>query len=220
MASYPSVAVIGLGTFGAAVARDLADYGHHVTGVDLDGGRVNALADQLSQTVIADARDEEALRDAGVDQCAVAVIAMGENLEANLLCAMNVRLLEVPMVWVKSRSRTHRRILAKIGAQRIVNPEMEMGRQVAQRIHNPHVGDYMSAGHGRTVVSLNAPARLLGRRLAEVRLAERHAIECLGVLRGPALVRVSEDPVLAADDTLLLLGRRADLQRFGESQCR
>ena len=220
MASHPSVAVIGLGTFGAAVAQDLADYGHYVIGVDLDAGRVNALADELSQTVIADARDEEALRDAGVDQCAVAVIAMGENLEANLLCAMNVRLLEVPLVWVKSRSRTHRRILAKIGAQRIINPEMEMGRQVAQRIHNPYVADYMSAGHGRTVVSLNAPARLVGRRLAELRLAERHAIECLGLLRGPALVRVSDDPVLEADDTLMLLGRRADLQRFGENHCR
>ena len=220
MASHPSVAVIGLGTFGASVAQDLAGVGHHVVGLDLDEARVNALADEISQGVIADARDETALRDAGVDQCAVAVVAIGENLEANLLCAMNLRVLEVPKIWVKSRSRTHRRILSKIGVQRIVNPEMEMGRQVAQRIHNPFVGDYMSAGHGRTVVSFNAPDKLVGRRLAEVRLAERHSLECLGVLRGPGLVRMSEDPVLEAEDTLLLLGRRQDLQRFGEAHCR
>ena len=220
MASHPSVAVIGLGTFGSSVAEDLANVGHHVVGLDLDEARVNALADALAQAVIADARDEAALRDAGVDQCGIAVVAIGENLEANLLCAMNLRLLEVPNVWVKSRSRTHRRILAKIGVQRIVNPEMEMGRQVAQRIHNPFVGDYMSASHGRTVVSLNAPDKLIGRRLASVRLAERHSIECLGLLRGPALVRMSDDPVLEADDTLLLLGRRQDLQRFGEAHCR
>ena len=220
MASHPSVAVIGLGTFGASVAQDLADFGHHVIGVDLDAARANGLADRLSQTVIADARDEAALRDAGVDQCQVAVVAIGENLEANLLCTMNLRLIEVPQVWVKSRSRTHRRILAKIGAQRIVNPEMEMGRQVAQRIHNPFVADYMSAGHGYTVVSFTVPGRLLGRRLADLQLAERHAIECLGLLRGPRLVRVSESPALEAEDTLLLLGRRQDLQRFGEAHCR
>ena len=220
MASNPPVAVIGLGTFGAAVAQDLAEHGHYVVGVDLDAGRANALADRVSQAVIADARDEQALRDAGVDQCRVGVVAIGENLEANLLCTMNLRLLEVPQIWVKSRSRTHRRILAKIGAQRIVNPEMEMGREVAQRIHNPFVGDTMSTGHGRMVVSLNAPERLVGRRLAELRLADRHGIECLGMLRGPALVRLSEDPVLEAEDTLLLLGRRQDLQRFGEAHCR
>jgi trk system potassium uptake protein TrkA len=220
MAAYPSVAVIGLGTFGAAVAGDLTDYGHHVIGVDSDETRVNAVAETVTQSVIADARDEAALRDAGVDQCAVAVVAMGENLEASLLCAMNLKVFDVPNVWVKSRSRTHRRILSKIGVQRIVNPEMEMGRQVAQRIHNPFVGDYMSAGRGRTVVSFAAPEPLVGRRLAELRLPDKHSIECLGLLRGPKLLRMSDDPVLEADDTMLLLGRRQDLQRFGESHCR
>ena len=220
MASHPSVAVIGLGTFGAAVAQDLARYDHHVTGIDLEPARVNALAEDVAQAVIADARDEAALRDAGVDQCRVAVVAIGENLEANLLCTMNLKLLEVPVIWVKSRSRTHRRILGKIGAQRIVNPEMEMGRQVAQRIHNPYVADYMVAGHGKTVVSFGVPRQLVGRRLAELQLSERHSIECLGVLRGPGLARVSEDPTLQPEDTLLLLGRRQDLQRFGEAHCR
>ena len=220
MASHPSVTVIGLGAFGAAVATDLAKYGHHIVGIDVLEARVNAVADEITQGVIADCRDEVALRDAGVDQCAVAVVAIGENLEANLLCAMNLRLLEVPTIWVKSRSRTHRRILTKIGVQHIVNPEMEMGRQIAQRIHNPFVGDYMTAGHGRTVVSFNAPTRLVGRHLSELRLPERNSIECLGVLRGSTLVRVSENPVLEAEDTMLLLGRRQDLQRFGEAHCR
>ena len=220
MASHPSVAVIGLGTFGAAVATDLAAYGHHVIGIDIDERPVNELSDRLAQTLIADARDEVALRDAGVDQCAIVVIAIGENLEANLLCAMNVRLLEVREVWVKSRSRNHRRILTRIGAHHVVNPEQEMGRQVAQRIHNPFVADYMTAGHGQTVVSFNVPKKLVGRPLDALALAERYEIECLGLLRGSQLVRVSTHPVLEAEDTLLLLGRRQELQRFGETQCR
>ena len=219
MASNPSVAVIGLGTFGASTAVGLAAFGHHVIGIDVNERRVSAVADDISQAVVADGSDEDALRDAGVDGCGAAVIAIGENLEANLLCAMNVRTLQVPSIWVKSRSRTHRRILERIGVQSVVNPEMEAGRQAAQRIHNPFVEDYMEVSHDRTVVSLGVPGRLVDRPLASLRLAERHGIECLGVLRGPGLVRVSEDPVLEREDVMLLLGRTRDLQRFGEANC-
>ena len=213
------VAVIGLGTFGGTVAGDLTSYGHHVLGIDIDEGRVNLFADGLSQCVIADARDENALRDAGVDQCDAVVIAMGENLEANIVGAMNARVLGVRHVWVKSRSRTHRRILTRIGVDHVVNPEQDMGRRVAQMIHNPYVRDYMVAAGNQTTVSLDAPERLVGRRLAQIDLGAGGGIACLGVLRRGKLHRPESDPTIEAEDTLLLLGRRQDLQRFGERHC-
>ena len=161
-ASVGPVAVIGLGTFGGTVARDLASFGHHVVGIDVDEARVNEFADDLAQALIADARDERALRDAGVDQCDAVVVAMGEDLEANIVGAMNARVLGVRQVWVKSRSRTHRRILAKIGVDHVVNPERDMGHRVAQTIHNPFVADYMVAAGNQTVVQpqrARAPGR-------------------------------------------------------------
>ena len=214
-----SVAVIGLGTFGSTVARDLAGFGHHVIGVDVDERRVNAMADELSQALIADARDERALQDAGIDQCDAVVIAMGEDLEANIVGAMNARVLGVRQVWVKSRSRTHRRILSRIGVDHVVNPEQDMGHRVAQTIHNPFVADYMVAAGNVTIVSLNAPSTLAGRTLQAVRFKERYDIECLGLLRHGRLHRFHDDPVIERDDALLLLGRRQELQRFGEAQC-
>ena len=213
------VAVIGLGTFGGTVAADLAAFGHHVIGIDIDEARVNDLADDLAQALIADARDERALKDAGVDQCDAVVIAMGEDLEANIVGAMNARVLGVRHIWVKSRSRTHRRILSRIGVDHVVNPERDMGRRVAQTIHNPFVADYMVASGNTTVVSLNAPDRLVGKHLRAIDFKDRHSIECLGLLRSGTLIRMSEDPAVEAGDTLLLLGKRGDLQRFGEVQC-
>ena len=213
------VAVIGLGTFGATVAADLATFGHHVIGIDIDERRVNELADRIAQGVIADAREERALQDAGVDQCDAVVIAVGEDLEANIVGAMNARVLGVRQVWVKSRSRTHRRILSRIGVDHVVSPERDMGHRVAQTIHNPFVADYMVASGNLTVVSLNAPQRLVGRHLVAIGFAERHAIECLGLLRAGQLMRFAADPAVEPGDTLLLLGRRGDLQRFGEVQC-
>ena len=226
MASSPAnlqpvgpVAVIGLGTFGGTVARDLAAFGHHVVGIDIDEARVNLHADDLSQTIIADARDEAAMRDAGVDQCDAVVIAMGEDLEANIVGAMNARVLGVKQIWGKSRNRTHRRILSRIGVDHVVNPEEAMGHRVAQIIHTPFVGDYMVAVGNLTVVSLAAPDRLAGRRLQDFDFQGRYAIECLGVLRKHKLLRMAENPSLVEGDVLLLLGRRQDLQRFGETQC-
>src|SRR5690606_22873699 len=109
-----SVVVIGLGTFGSTVARMLAEFGNPVLGIDIDEARVARLADRLTDAVIADGRDEDALREAGVGGYNTAVVAIGENLEANILCTMNVKMLGVETVWVKALSETHHRILSKI----------------------------------------------------------------------------------------------------------
>ena len=213
------VAVIGLGTFGATIATDLATFGHHVIGVDLQERRVSDLADQLAQAVIADARDERALRDAGVDQCDAVVIAMGSDLEASLLAAVNARAIGVRLIWAKSRARAQRQILTAIGVDHVVNPERDMAHRVAQTIHNPFVTDYMIAADGQSVVSLAAPDRLVGRALKDVRFEAKYAVACLGLLREGTLHRFHADPEIERGDVLLLLGRRADLQRFGEAQC-
>ncbi len=219
--AIPSIAVVGLGTFGGTVAKDLAALGHHVIGMDVNESRVNDFADILSQAVIADARDERAMRDAGIDQCDVVVIAMGEDLEANIMGAMNARMLGVEQVWVKSRSRTHRRILSKIGVDHVVNPEQDMGRRVAQRIHTPFVTDYMSVGGNRVIVSLTAPKKLIGKSLATVALNKGdEPIESLGLVRTGQRLAYESNPTIEAEDMLLFYGRRADLQTFSETQCR
>ncbi|WP_206607904.1 potassium channel family protein [Ferruginivarius sediminum] len=123
-----SFAVIGLGTFGTTVASELARFGNHVLGIDTVERNVSHVAEMLTEAVIADGRDEEALREAGVGNYDVAVIAIGEDLDANILCTMNVKLIGVPTVWVKAMSRTHHRILRKLGADRVIEPEQEIGR--------------------------------------------------------------------------------------------
>lgn len=213
-----SFAVIGLGTFGTTIASELARFGNHVLGIDLDEKNVSGLADELSEAVIADGRDEDALREAGVGRYDVAVIAIGEDLEANILCTMNVKLLGVKTVWVKALSRTHHRILVKMGADRVIQPEHEVGQHIAQMLHNPLVRDYVSLGNGFHVVDFRAPEHLDGKSLADLELGKTFEIRCLGLMRGSEfLASDAESLKLATDDKLLLLGRRKDLRRFGDS---
>lgn len=177
-----SFVVIGLGAFGSVVALELARFGNHVLGIDKDPRRVAALAEQLPSAVILDATDEGAMREAGVDRYDVGLVSIGNDLESNVIAAMNLRLVGVTMVWAKAESRTHHRILSRIGADRVVLPGLEMGRHTAQMLNNPAVQDYVSLGNGYSVVNLMIPQRLSGRQLSELQV---HAgIEVLGLMRG------------------------------------
>jgi trk system potassium uptake protein TrkA len=215
---HKSFAVIGLGTFGSTVAAELVRFGNHVLGIDLDEKRVSRMADTLSEAMIVDGRDELALREAGIGHYDVVVIAMGEDLEASILCTMNARLLGAKTVWVKASSRTHHRILNKLGADRIVHPEEEIGQHIAQVLHNPLVRDYVSLGNGFHVVNMIVPDHLDGKAVASLKLEEQFELRCLGLMRGSEFVACENgSALLHPDDKLLLLGRRASLRKFSDS---
>lgn len=210
--------VIGLGMFGRTIATQLASFGNHVLGIDNDEAHVNDVIDELSEAVIADVRDEESLREAGVDQYDVAVIAIGDDLESNVLCTMNVKLLGVETIWAKAMSPTHHRILDRLGAARVIHPEEEIGEHVAQMLHNPLVRDYLDLGEGNYLVDLSIPEDLEGERLQKLKLAEHENIRLVGIMRGDEYLDGQDDEtLLETEDKLLLLGRRDPLRDFSDS---
>lgn len=210
-----SFVVIGLGAFGSVVATELARFGNRVLGIDQDHRRVAMLAEQLSNVVILDATDEGALREAGVDRYDVGLVSIGNDLESSIIATMNLRLIGLEAVWAKAESRTHHRILSKIGADRVLLPGLEMGRHAAQMLNNPAVQDYVALGNGYSVVNLLIPERLKGRKLSDLQIDK--GIVTLGMMRGTEYVDLSQrDPVLMTNDRLLLLGRRVELTQFGD----
>ncbi|RNF33790.1 potassium channel family protein [Paracoccus methylarcula] len=210
-----SFVVVGLGAFGSVVATELARFGNRVLGIDRDQKRVAALAEQLSNAVILDATDEGALREAGVDRYDVGLVSIGNDLESSVIAAMNLRLIGIETIWAKAESRTHHRILSKIGADRVVLPGLEMGRHAAQMLNNPAVQDYVSLGNGFSVVNLLIPERLKGKKLSDLPFGT--GITRLGIMRGTEYIDLRErDPVLLTNDRLLLLGKRVELTQFGD----
>ncbi|QDY68362.1 potassium channel family protein [Qingshengfaniella alkalisoli] len=211
-------AVIGLGTFGTTVAKELTRFGNYVIGVDINERNVAAMADTLTHAVIADARDDTALREAGIGECDVVLIAIGEDLEANVLATINAKMIGVPLIWAKAVSRTHHRILNKLGADRVVQPEEEVGMHIAQMLHNPLMRDYVSLGNGFHVVNMRVPESLEGKRVSQLDLGDRFELRCLGVMRGSEFIGSdSSDCALSVDDKLLVLGNRINLREFAAS---
>ncbi|WP_319568710.1 potassium channel family protein [Cohaesibacter marisflavi] len=213
-----SFAVIGLGTFGSTVASELANFGNHVLGIDVNEQNVARLADTLSEAIIADGKDESALKEAGLADYDVAIIAIGEDLEANILCTMNIKLLGVETIWVKALNKTHHRILSRLGADRVILPEQEVGQHIAQMLHNPQVRDYVSLGNGFHVVDFKVPEVLEGKSLSDPDWFNHGELRVLGFMRESQYFSgENQQATLKEGDKLLLLGKRANLRQFGDT---
>ncbi|MEW9920165.1 TrkA family potassium uptake protein [Marimonas sp. MJW-29] len=216
--SEQTFVVVGLGTFGSTVAQDLVRYGNHVIGVDMDKGRVMALADVLNQTLIIDARDDAALREAGLDSCDTGLVAIGSDIEASILTTMNLRTIGLKKIWAKATSKNHHRILSKLKVERVIHPEKEVGQQIAQILNNPLIRDYVSLGNGQYVVTFVLPEKLEGKALGDLRHRDDFDLRCVGLTRGTEFLgQDGSDVTLQAGDLLLLLGERKNLRAFAGS---
>ncbi len=218
MSKKRSFAVIGLGTFGGTVAKELARFGNEVIGIDVNEKLVSASAQDLNQALILDAREDGALREAGIESVDVGLVAIGTDIEASILSAINLKTLGIETIWAKATSKSHHRILSKLGVDRVIHPEKEVGQHIAQVLHNPLVRDYVSLGNGQHVVNFRIPASLQGKTLTELPHGNKHNLRCIGVMRGSEFLgHDGTGCELHEDDLLLLLGGRQDLRKFAGS---
>ncbi|MFA5662665.1 TrkA family potassium uptake protein [Castellaniella sp.] len=201
-------AIIGLGRFGGAAALELMRLGHSVLGVDGDERIVTQYADRLTQAMIVDVTDSDSLADLALADYDMVLVAIGEDVQSSLVCTVHLKALGVKTVWVKASSRAHHLILNKLGVNRIIHPEEEMGIRIAQVLSYPMVNDYIALGNGEFVVEIEASDKLDGRTLGDALMTEPPGnIQALAVKRrGDTTVHPTEQFVVRAKDTLILFG--------------
>ncbi len=201
-------AVIGLGRFGAATAHELMRLGHSVLGVDSDPKLVNQYADGLNRAVIADATDKQALEELGLNNMDTVLVALGGELQANLLCVVHLKGLGIAPLWVKASSHAHHLILNKLGVERIIHPEEEMGLRVAQALSYPMVEDYISLGNGDFIVEIHVAERLQDESLEKLLRNSQTPVHVLALKRRSELiVSPDKDVTLQSNDVLVLLSQ-------------
>ncbi len=208
-------AVIGLGRFGSAASLELMKMGHSVLGVDADAKLIDKYADDLTHAVIADVTDPGALEELGLDNYDVVLVAIGEDIQASLLCVVHLKSLGIQTLWVKASSHAQHLILNKLGVTRIVHPEEEMGIRVAQALSYPMVNDYISIGNGEFVVEIDISEHLEGVPLSQVLDGEPESIHVLLIKRKTQItVHPARDFTLQANDILVMLGQLSTLKNI------
>lgn len=155
-------AVIGLGSFGVTVALELTQLNHDVIGIDLTKRNVENIADQITHAVIADATDEHVLNELNVQNCDAVVVAIGEDIEASILCVLNLKNLGVEKIWVKAKTKAHHTILSHLNITKIIHPEEDMGVRVAQALNYPMVSRYMALDDDHYIIKVPINEHLNG----------------------------------------------------------
>jgi trk system potassium uptake protein TrkA len=214
MAQY---AVVGLGRFGATLALQLIKMGHDVVGIDSDRRVIETFADTLTYTAVADVTDEHALRELNPTAYDAVIIAIGENLQASLLCVVHLKNMGIENIWVKATTQAHHLILSRLGVDHIIHPEEEMGARTAQALAYPMIREYIALGDKQYIVEVKVTERMAGASLAELLSNVKGEVFGILVKRRGQLFPCPADPFLIEpDDTVVLAGVRKSLLKLAD----
>lgn len=212
-----SFVVIGLGRFGTAIASELSALGHEVLAVDVDEERVQQVADHVTHAVTGDGRNIEVLRALGVRNFDCVVVAMGSDVGNSALITLNLKELGVKEVICKAQSHVHSRVLEKIGADRVVFPEYEMGAKLAQGLSSSNVLNFIELSEDYGILELSAPQSWQGKSLRELDVRNRHHVNVIAIRKNGELnVAPSPDLPLESGDQVVALGRYEDINLLHE----
>lgn len=207
--------VIGLGRFGVSVATTLFDMGYDVMAIDLNEEVVNELKDKITYGVVADATEERVLESLGVRNSDVAIVAIGNDIQASMLITLTLKELGVKRVVAKAINERHARVLNKLGADKIVYPEKDMGERLAHYLVSTNLLDYIAISDKYSLSELTVPQFLTNKTIKETNLRMKYGVNVIAIKRGERLiVSPSGEEHLNVDDVLICIGLTQDLDRF------
>jgi trk system potassium uptake protein TrkA len=208
------VLVIGLGRFGAATAGELDRLGREVLAIDEDERLVQKWSERVTHTVQADARNVEALRQIGAPEFQIAVVAVGSSIEASVLITANLVDLRVPQIWAKAISRSHGKILERIGANHVIYPEAEAGERVAHLVSGRML-DFIEFDDDFALVKMYPPKPIRGLNLTESGVRSKYHVTVVGVKSpGKPFTYATESTVVSNHDLIIVSGKSSDIETF------
>ncbi|KPV60191.1 potassium uptake system protein [Paenibacillus sp. A3] len=208
-------AVIGLGRFGSSLAKELIKLGYEVLGIDKDEEAVEEMSDELTHVVVADATDEDVIRSLGIRNFDCVVVSIGDDIQSSILTAILLKDSGVGMVVAKALSELHGKVLQKIGVDRVIYPERDMGIRVAHQLVSPNLLDYIELSKDYTIAELAVPRSLNGRSLKELDPRARYGCSVVAINKksGVIIAPTAEDMV-EERDVMVVIGTNEQIETF------
>ncbi len=220
-------AVIGLGRFGYSVAETLVKKGCEVLAIDTDEAKIQAISDLATFAVQCDATDGRALKAVSTQNVDVAVVSIGENIEASILIVQTLKEMGVKHIIAKAVTSTHGKILANLGVSEVIYPERDAAVRLAHRLISPNVLEYLELAPGYSIEEVALPEHLAGQTLREAKISEQYRLNVIGIKK--TVTRMvkgrmvkdevfnftpSSDDAIEKGDVLVVIGKEEDLDRF------
>ena len=208
-------AVFGLGRYGIAVARELVEHGMEVIAVDSDERIVNTAADELPICKCADITDPDVIRQLGISNVDVVIIAMANNLEASVMAVTLCKEIGVKTVIAKCANEMHQKILTRVGADKVVFPENESGIRLAKNLLSSGFVDMVSLAKNVSMIELDLKPEWVGKNLIQLNLRKKYSVNVVA-LRRENMVSVDIDPnaPLQGNDKLIVIANTEKLSKL------
>lgn len=210
-------AVIGLGRFGGS--KSISEEGLEVLAIDLNEDRVNEYAQIASHAVIGDSTDEAVLKNLGMRNFDHVIVAIGENIQASILTTIILKELGVKLVTVKAQNDYHEKLLNKIGADRVVHPERDMGKRIAHKIITNNVIEYLELSDEYGLIEVEANGHLENQSLLDLDIRARYQINIVAIKRGKeVIISPLAHEQIQKNDILIVIGAMKDIARFERNE--
>jgi len=206
--------IIGCGRFGSSVAQKLHELGSEVMAVDSSEETIQNIADSVTHAVQADATDENALKAIGIRNFDVAVITIGANIQASIMVTLMVKELGIKHIVAKAQNEMHAKVLYKIGADRVVFPEREMGVRVAKNLVSNKILDYIELSEEYTISEVTPLKAWIGKSLIELNLRAQYGINVIALKSNESInINVGPEESISEHDILVVIGHNDDIRK-------
>ncbi|MCX5749558.1 MAG: TrkA family potassium uptake protein [Candidatus Saganbacteria bacterium] len=208
-------AVLGIGRFGSKVARELFYRGQEVIVMDKDEHKIQQVRDEVTHAYIGDITDEAALKEAGINDCDIAIISESSNIESNLIACQICKSFGIKKVIAKAQNTLHGKILVKLQVDQIVYPEQDTAIKLVNKMTSDRILDYIELGEHINIVSVEAPAKMENLTIRELALRRRFHVTILGIKRGEELIfNLTDDNIIEKGDILVVFGETENLKKL------
>lgn len=208
-------AVIGMGRFGSSVAKALTDMGFEVLAIDSSEHRIQEIANSVTHAVSADSTDEDALRALGIRNFDVVVVAIGQDIQSSILTTLILKDLGVKTLIVKAQNDLHGKVVQKIGADKVVFPERDMGLRVAHHLVSPNILDYIEISDDYSIIEIKAPQQMIGKSLKQLDIRARYKCNVMAIKTGSEMnIAPYADDLISSEDIIVIVGKNSDLSNL------
>lgn len=214
-----NVLVLGMGRFGSALAKKLFEKGVEVMAVDRDYTKVQKLADQVTYAAQADMTDEEAMKDLGIKNFDIAVIATGSNIESSIEATLLCKDAGITTVIAKATTATHERILEKIGADKIIFPELDSGERLARVISGSNLLEFIEFSNEFSLAEVRVHQAWIGKDLKDLDFRNKYNLNVVAFERnGATIINPGPHTKIEKNDLVVLLGKKEDVEKVSSEE--
>jgi trk system potassium uptake protein len=207
--------VIGCGRFGGSVAKTLTKLGHDVLAIDEDETIIQNLSQHVTHAVQASGTDEQALHSLGIKNFDVAIITIGSEIQSSILATLIAKDAGIDYIVAKAQGELHAKVLYKIGADRVVFPEREMGERVAHNLVANNILDYIELSPDYSIMEISALQEWAGKNLVELDLRAKHGINVMAIKHNDEInIAPTAKDVVEKNDVLIVIGHQKDLKKI------